>query len=74
MLVTVRFYGIPGNYPEQTVEVAENTTPQTIFRRLVGKDAPPHVLVFVGGKKAEWGDPLHEGDEVAFISPSAGGT
>ena len=80
MRVSVRFFALyreRAGTSQTDVELPEGSTSEELLTRLRG-DYPslPHsdvVLIAVNSEYTSPSDPLHEGDEVAFIPPVSGG-
>lgn len=63
---------------ERRVEVAEGTTPRALLARLSSGNPrlealQPVVRFLINSEFVSGDEPLHEGDELAFVPPVAGG-
>jgi molybdopterin converting factor subunit 1 len=78
--VSVRFFALyreRAGVSQTEVDLPEGATPEELLVRLRGSytSLPPSdsVLIAVNSEYASPEEPLHEGDEVAFIPPVSGG-
>ena len=80
MRVTVRFFALyreRAGAAEAEIDLPEGATAEELLARLrgiyPGLPSSNSVLIAVNSEYVDPADPLHEGDEVAFIPPVSGG-